>query len=141
MVTWTDGVGPLADGRHAAPGRKQPLEEHVDAAALALHQFEVMEDARETIVPAAALMEDVLRRHADWQPPRVHDLKAVRVQVQVKVASLRVGPVDERVHEQLANDELVVGRELRAQHAVGQLIALAEVRHFVPDRVDQLDGR
>ncbi|HRO57826.1 MAG TPA: hypothetical protein PK177_01470 [Burkholderiaceae bacterium] len=108
---------------------------------LSLHQLEVVKDVCKPVVPAAALVEDILWRDADGEPARVDDLEAVRVQVQVDVAPLCVGPVNERVDEQLADDELVVGRQLRAQHAVGQLVAFAEVGHLGPDGVDQLDGR
>lgn len=134
-----DRVRPLDDGRRLATRREQTLEEQIDAAALPLHQFEVVEDVREPVVPAAALVEDVLRRDADGEPARVHDLEAIGVQIQVDVAPLRVGPVDERIDEQFADDELIVGWHLRAQHAVGKLVALAEVSDLVPDGVDQLD--
>lgn len=43
--------------------------------------FQVVEYARETIVPAATCREDVLRRDAYRQPPRVRDLTPIRVQV------------------------------------------------------------
>jgi hypothetical protein len=96
--------------RHLAPTREQALKEQVDAATLAFHQLQVVEDARKAVVSAAALVEDVLRRDADRQPSRVHDLEPIGMQAQVDVTPLRVGPVHQRVHEQLANDELVVGR-------------------------------
>jgi hypothetical protein len=120
---------------------EEPFEEQVDAAALALHQLHVVEDAREAIVPAPARVKDVPRCDADRQAPWVYDLEAIGVQVQVDVTALRVGPLHERIHEQLANDELVVRRKLRTEHAVGHLVALAKVRDLVPDFIDQLDGR
>jgi hypothetical protein len=125
----------------ARPLVKEPLEEQVDAAALALHKLQVVEDASDPIVPAAARVQNIARRDADWQSPGVHDLEPVGVQVQEDVAALRVGPVDEGVDEQLANDGLLERGHLRTEHAVGQLVALAKVWDLVPDRVDELHGR
>lgn len=105
-----DGVGSLDDGRDLAATREQPLEEQVDAAPFALHQLQIVKDARHTVVPATARVEDVLRRDAYRQPAGVHDLEAIGVQVQVQVSALRIRPMHERVHEQLAHDELVIRR-------------------------------
>jgi hypothetical protein len=68
-----NGVGPLAEGRNLAPGREQPLEEQIDAAALALLQLQVVEDAREAVVSAAALVEELiaLSGRRGWGPGKM----------------------------------------------------------------------
>ena len=63
------------------------------------------------------------------------------MQIQQDVASLRVRPVHQRVHEQLADDDFLERGNGGAEHASGQLVALSDIRHLLPDCIHQLDGR
>src|SRR5688500_1462171 len=99
-----DRVGALADLGRVASADEEPLVHEVESASLALHEFEVVEDARQAVVPAAAGMKNVARSYSQREAARVHDFEAVRMQVQENIAALRVGPMDERVDEELADD-------------------------------------
>jgi len=52
-----------ADGRSAAAGQKTVVHQ-VEPATLSLHQLQVMKDAGEAVVAAAARVQDVRRRDA-----------------------------------------------------------------------------
>jgi hypothetical protein len=65
-------------------------------------------------------------------------LQPVRVQVQEDVAALGVGAVHQGVDQQFAHHDFVEGGHVLAVQAIGQFVALAEVGHLQPDRLDQL---
>lgn len=59
-------------------------------------------------------MEDVSWRDPERQPAGVHDLEAIRVQVDEDVAALRIWTVNECVDQQLPDNRLLEGRDRRA---------------------------
>ena len=136
-----DGVRPLADGGLLASAREQSLKQQIETASLPLHQLQIVENARETVVSATTGMEDVPRRNTNRQAPRVHDLESIGVEVEVCIAALRIGSMDEGVDQKLSDNGFFEGRHLGAQHSVGHLVTFAEVGNLVPNGVEQLDGR
>lgn len=88
-----DRVGSLSDGRRRPPAREEALEHEIDPAALALHELQIVEDAREAIVATPAFVKDVLWCHTERKTPGVHDFEPIWMQVQEDVASLGVWPV------------------------------------------------
>ena len=98
--------------------REKAVVDGVEPAPLSLHEPDVVEDPREMIVPPSALVEDVGRGDPDRQSTRVHHLESVRVQVEEDVAALSVGSMNERIHEELSNHDLLVRWDLSPEHAV-----------------------
>jgi hypothetical protein len=84
------GVGAFRDGRRRSTAREEPLEHQVDAATFALHELQIMEDAREPVVAATARVQDVLGRHSEREAAGIHDLEPIGMEIQV------VGDPEER---------------------------------------------
>jgi hypothetical protein len=60
-----NGVGALKNDWYLAAGGKKPFEQKIDASAFAFHQLYVVENAGEGIIPAAALVKNILRSDTD----------------------------------------------------------------------------
>ena len=99
-----------------------------------------MEQRRQAFVAAATGVQDGPRRHAKRQSARIDDDQPIRMQIQEDVAALCVRAMHQRIHQQLANNALVVGGQFLAVQTRRQFVAFVEVGHRLPYRVHQFDG-
>ena len=58
------------------------------------------------------------------------------MQIKINIPALRIGAVDQRVDQELANDAAVINGDVLAKKPVRQLVAFPEIRHIPPHSID-----
>lgn len=112
----------------------------VEAAALAFHQAQVVEELGEEVVAADGFLENIARGYSKGERSWIMDFEVFGVQVDENVTTGGIRPVNQGVGEKLADDDFVVVRDGFTKEAVGKFGGFAPVGNLSPNGLNQFGG-